>query len=262
VGAGEVIAFTGAGISAESGIPTFRDPGGLWDRFDPDAFGTWQGLMELAMSRPDALAAFLTELRRTFAAARPGAAHLALARLEDGGVVEAVITQNIDGLHQLAGSRRVVEIHGSLTRTVCLACGDGRPVEREGVLRSLDQAVRALRSAFVPSLASLLPRCSRCGGPARPDFVAFGEAVHDLGEAEELAAGCRTLLVAGTSGEVHPAARLPESARRSGAVVVEVSPGPTLVRADLHLQGPAGTILPSLAAASLRSREGRSHPLE
>jgi NAD-dependent SIR2 family protein deacetylase len=115
---GGVVAFTGAGISAESGIPTFRDPGGMWDRFDPSEFGTWDGLMALAMTRPDALASFLVELRRMFAAAAPGAAHTALAHLEAGGILDAVVTQNVDGLHQAAGSRRVVELHGSFSRTV------------------------------------------------------------------------------------------------------------------------------------------------
>ena len=162
---GGVVAFTGAGISAESGIPTFRDPGGIWDRFDPWDFGTWDGLMRTAMSRPDALADFLAELRRALAQARPGPAHLALVRLEEAGLLEAVITQNVDGLHQEAGSREVVEIHGSFARTTCLVCGHRERVTREAFLEALDRAVTVLRSAFVPSLAALLPLCSRCGGP-------------------------------------------------------------------------------------------------
>jgi NAD-dependent deacetylase len=242
-----VVAFTGAGISAESGIPTFRDPGGIWDRFDPSEFGTWDGLMGLAMTRPDALASFLAELRRMFTAAVPGAAHLALARLEAGGILDAVVTQNVDGLHQAAGSRRVVELHGSFGRTVCLMCGGRDEVTREELLANLDRAVVGLRSAFVPTLASLLPRCWRCEGPIRPDFVAFGDAVQDYPEAEDLVRECRVLLVVGTSGEVYPAAEFPEAARRSGATVVDVSAGPTDVRSDLRLQGKAGSILPAVA---------------
>lgn len=244
---GGVVAFTGAGISAESGIPTFRDPGGIWDRFDPSEFGTWDGVMGMAMTRPDELASFLAELRRMFAAAVPGAAHMALARLEEGGILDAVVTQNVDGLHQAAGSRRVVELHGSFDRTVCLMCGGRDEVGRDELLANLDRAVVGLRSSFVPSLASLLPRCRRCQGPARPDFVAFGDEVQDFPEADGLVRGCRVLLVVGTSGEVYPAADLPVAARSSGATVVDVSAGRTDVRSDLRLRGKAGAILPAVA---------------
>lgn len=243
---GGVVAFTGAGISAESGIPTFRDPGGIWDRFDPNDFGTWEGLAALAMTRPDALADFLAELRRVFGQARPGPAHLALAELDRAGLVDGVVTQNVDGLHQEAGSRGVIELHGSFLRTRCMACGHLGEVEREEFLGNLDHAVTGLRTAFVPGLAALLPHCERCGGPARPDFVAFGEAVHRLEEAEELINACRALLVVGTSGEVFPAARLPDDARASGARVIEVAAGPSFIHADIRLGGQAGRVLPPL----------------
>ncbi|MGH2651271.1 MAG: SIR2 family NAD-dependent protein deacylase, partial [Actinomycetota bacterium] len=237
IAAGDVVAFTGAGISAESGIPTFRDPGGLWDRFEPLAFGTWDGIGKLAMERPDRLAEFLAVLRKTFGEARPGPAHRALARLEEAGLLDAVITQNVDALHQEAGSRRVVEVHGSFARRVCLVAGHRTTVSRLEFLEALDRAIQGLRTAFVPSFASLLPRCDECGAPARPDFVAFGEAVHGLEEAERLAEGCRVLLVVGTSGEVYPVAELPEMAKRAGAKVLEVAPGETFIGADLRLKG-------------------------
>jgi NAD-dependent deacetylase len=251
IAGGRVVAFTGAGVSVESGIPTFRDPGGLWDRFDPQDFGTWEGLGRVAMSRPDALVAFLQELRRVIGVARPGAAHLALARLEEAGLVDGVITQNVDGLHQDAGSRRVIEVHGSFRRTVCLACGHREAISRDDFLANVDRSVLGLRAAFVPSLASLLPRCSLCGGPARPDFVAFGERLHGFEEAERLAEECRVMLVVGTSGEVWPAAALPERASSAGARVVEIGPGATFIRADLRVDGPAGSVLPVLADAVL-----------
>lgn len=252
---GGVVALTGAGISAESNIPTFRDPVGLWERFDPARFGTWPGVLAEAMSRPEALADFLAELRRAFAGARPNPAHRALAGLERAGVVEAVVTQNVDGLHRDAGSRRVIELHGSFRRRICLACGHAERVDREEFLAGLDRAVLGLRTAFIPSFQSLLPRCSACGAPARPNFVAFGEAVHHLAEAEELAAGCRAMLVVGTHGEVEPAAGLPRLAARSGAVVVQLGPADTLVRADVHLRGRAGDVLPELAREALALRE-------
>ena len=247
------VAFTGAGISAESGIPTFRDPGGLWDRFDPGEFGSWQGVMELAMTKPDVLAEFLGELRRAFGAARPGPAHVALAGLQEAGLLDAVITQNVDGLHQDAVvSGRVLELHGSFRQQVCLVCGHRERVTRQEFLDGLDRAITGLRSAYVASLASLLPRCSRCNGPARPDFVAFGEAVRDYPEAEELAKGCRAMLVVGTSGEVFPAADLPGRASSAGAVIVEVTEGPSEVRSDVRLSGRAGEVLPALADRVLR----------
>ena len=248
---GGVVAFTGAGISAESGIPTFRDPGGLWGRFDPGEFGTWEGLMDLATRKPDALADFLSEFRRVFAAARPGPAHRALATLEGSGLLDAVITQNVDGLHHDAGMRRIIELHGSFRRQVCLACGHRETVTREEVLEGLARAIHGLRSTFVTSPASLLPRCTRCDGPARLDFVAFGEDVHDFPEAQRVARGSRTMLVVGTSGEVFPTADLPVRAAEAGALVIEVAGGPSHVRSDIHLAGLAGEILPRLVDRAL-----------
>jgi NAD-dependent deacetylase len=250
VARGGVVAFTGAGISAESGIPTFRDPGGLWDRFDPEEFGTWEGLARVAVTRPDALAGFLAELRRALAEARPGPAHVALVRLEDAGLLDAVITQNVDGLHQEAGSRRVVEVHGSFRRRACLACGHREGVDRATLMADLDRAIIGLRAAFVPSLTSILPRCAACGSPARPDFVAFGEAVQGYDEAKDLARAGRVLLVVGTSGEVFPAAGLPAESRATGATIIEVAPSPTFIKADIRLKGEAGTVLPVLAQAA------------
>jgi NAD-dependent deacetylase len=251
---GGVVTFTGAGISAESGIPTFRDPGGLWDRFDPAVFGTWEGLAGLAMTRPDALAEFLAELRRVLARAGPGPAHVALAEMERAAIVEAVVTQNVDGLHQEAGSGRVVEVHGSFLRRLCLSCGRRTAISRDDLVEDLDRAIGGLRSAFVSGLATILPTCAACEGTARPDFVAFGEAVQGYEEAERLVRACRALLVVGTSGEVFPVAGLPGEARRAGAVVVEVARGDTDVEADLLVRGSAGEVLPQLAALLAGSR--------
>lgn len=238
-------------MSEESGIPTFRDPGGLWDRFDPAEFGTWHGLAGVALSRPHELAEFLATLRRALGDARPGPGHRALARLEEAGLVRGVVTQNVDGLHQEAGSGHVLEIHGSFLGSRCTACGHSETVSREDACAGLDRAVVGLREAFVPSIESLLPKCSRCGGPARPDFVAFGEPLHDFAEAERLAAQSNVLLAVGTSGEVHPAASLPETARAAGAKVVVMAAAPTLIDADVFVQGKAGDMLPALAEAVL-----------
>jgi NAD-dependent deacetylase len=174
-----------------------------------------------------------------------------LVRLEEAGLLDAVVTQNVDGLHQEAGSRRVVELHGSFHRRVCLVCRRSEHVGREAFLEDLDRAVAGLRSAFVPGLASLLPLCPSCGGPARPDFVAFGEPIQAFQEAERVVRSSRVLLVVGTSGEVFPAAGLPQEARAGGAVVVEVGPEGSLVPADLRLEGRAGSMLPSVVDLAL-----------
>jgi NAD-dependent deacetylase len=251
IAAGGVVAFTGAGISADSGVPTFRDPGGLWDRFDPERFGTWEGLAAEAMTRPDGLAGFLTALRTTIARARPNAAHRALADLERAGLLHGVITQNVDGLHQEAGNLDVIEIHGSLHRRICLVCGTEERVTRGDFLEGIDRAVAGLRTAFVPSLASLLPRCHVCGGPARPGFVAFGERPLRFDEAATRAAAARSMLVVGTAGEVEPAASLPRLARTAGAPVVHVG-GESLVEADVDLRGRAARLLPPLVRRARR----------
>ncbi len=245
IAAGGVVAFTGAGISAESGVPTFRDPGGLWERFDPERFGTWEGLAGEAMTHPDDLADFLWALRATIAHARPNAAHRALAELERRGLLHGVITQNVDGLHQEAGNLDVIEIHGSLHRRICLVCGTEDRVTRGDFLEGIDRAVAGLRTAFVPSLASILPRCHVCGGPTRPGFVAFGERPLRFDEARARAASARSMLVVGTAGEVEPAATLPRIARTAGAPVVHVG-GESLVEADVDLRGRAARLLPSL----------------
>jgi len=245
IAAGGVVAFTGAGISAESGVPTFRDPGGLWDRFDPERFGTWEGLSEEAMAHPDALADFLAALRAKIAHARPNAAHRALAELEHRALLHGLITQNVDGLHQEAGNLDVVEIHGSLHRRICLLCGTDERVTRGDFLEGIDRAIAGLRTAFVPSLASILPRCHVCGGPTRPGFVAFGERPLRFEEAMARAAAARSMLVVGTAGEVEPAASLPRLARAAGAPVLHVG-GESLVEADVDLRGRAARLLPAL----------------
>src|SRR5438309_3766171 len=192
---GDVVAFTGAGMSAESGIPTFRDPGGLWDRYDPRRFGTFDGIAREAMEHPDELAAYLTEMKDAFSAARPNPGHLALAELERAGLLVGVVTQNVDGLHREAGNTDVVEVHGSNRSRRCMSCGVVEDIEREEYLAAMERTIQGLRTAFVSSYQSLMPRCRVCGGPARPDVVAFGEAVKDFGRAERLAERAKTLLV-------------------------------------------------------------------
>ncbi len=230
-GARRAIAFTGAGISVESGIPPFRGPDGLWSRVDPSLLD-----IDRFRAEPEACWPLIRELfYRHFREARPNAAHRALARMERAGLLAGVITQNIDDLHRRAGSRRVIELHGNSRELACLACG---------------ARVRADETL----LERLPPRCAGCGGVLKPDFVFFGEPLPGDAMAAALAEAreADAWLVVGTTGEVHPAGSLPDLARSHGARIVEVNLAPTRYTGevtDVFLEGPAGTVVPALAAA-------------
>ncbi len=242
---GVVVAFSGAGVSKESGIPTFRDPGGLWDRFEPGALGGIIGVISTYTKRsPD----ILEELLGTFQKARPNPGHIALAELERLGLLRSVITQNIDNLHREAGNTRVYELHGSVYRLRCLACGKKLPRERDEFLSQFAGLIEEMRRKETHNIFELMPQCE-CGGRYRPDFVAFGEAVQDLRESTEEARTCRVMLVLGTSGVVYPAASLPGYAKEAGATIIEVNPKRTALThiADIFLEGPTGEVLPRIA---------------
>lgn len=198
--AGCVVAFTGAGMSTESGIPDFRSPGGVWSRYQPVT------IQEFLASH-DARKRFWQIRRESydeFVAARPNAGHLALARLEERGRLAAVITQNIDELHQLAGSRRVLELHGTARRVVCLSCD--RRYTAEEIQRRLVTSEEA-------------PVCDSCGGWLKSATVSFGQALPEdvLAESVKLARQCDLFVAIGSSLVVEPAASLPRIARSRGA---------------------------------------------
>lgn len=247
-----VVVFTGAGVSAESGIPTFRDAVGFWSRFRPETFATWRGLLETASTEPAELIRFLIALLEPIAAARPNAAHLAVADLDEHANV-TVITQNVDGLHQEAGSRRVLEIHGSLLEVV---------TEEQRRIRDLSRAdlariVRRLRRAEAhPTRADLLAWAVRPLADLRPTslyrprIVLFGDqmAEPDWSLASQVAEQCDCFISVGTSGTVMPAAWLPSQARVAGAPVISI--GPEAGTGDVCLQGKAGEIMPALVRAA------------
>ena len=237
-------------MSAESGIATFRDAGGLWDRFDPTDVATPGGWIAFLVSKPWEGVEFLRGIRDAFGAACPNAGHEALAGLERIGRLGSVITQNVDGLHQEAGSRDVIELHGSFGRRRCMGCGEVSDSSRAGFLDDLDQMIAKLGSYLVAHPAHLLRRCD-CGGLLRADVVMFGEPVQGLVRAQAEAGGADVLLVCGTSGMVYPAAGLVSDASARGACVVEVNPEPTELTdvAEIVLRGPAGRVLPELRDA-------------
>jgi NAD-dependent deacetylase len=232
-------ALTGAGISAESGIPTFRDAQtGLWARFRPEELATAE-----AFRRNPQLVWDWYEWRRDLVAgAAPNAAHCALARMQDRVPDLTLVTQNVDGLHQRAGSRDVVELHGNIHRSKCF-------VE--------DTVVETW-----PETGARPPRCRNCGAPLRPDVVWFGESLPPaaLARAEAVARECDLFFSIGTSAAVFPAAQLPVTALQGGAIVVEINKDPTpLTRAaTFSMLGAAGTILPALLDEAWSGRQGSS----
>jgi NAD-dependent deacetylase len=224
-----VAVLTGAGISAESGIPTFRDAQtGLWAKFDPMQLASEEGYR----ADPPLVWRWYAWRREQVAKVQPNAGHLALARAEQKFDAFDLITQNVDGLHGRAGSRSLIQLHGNIMRTVCL--------ERCGYCEE--------DPARVP--AGEPPRCPGCGHWLRPGVVWFGEMLDpaDLDASERAAEGCDLMLVVGTSGLVYPAAGLPAAARRAGARVIIVNPHPTELdgHADSVVRGPAAEILPTL----------------
>jgi NAD-dependent deacetylase len=228
------VVLTGAGVSTESGIPDFRSPGGLWAEFDPLDYAS----LDSFRRDPVRIWDFYGRRFAFLAEAEPNDAHRALARLEQLGLVAAVVTQNVDLLHERAGSRAVLEVHGSIRRAVCLACGTHEPLA--GVLAQLETA---------PA-----PLCRDCGGVLKPDVVFFGELLPAgvLERATELARGARLLLVIGSSLEVHPVAGLPFETLRAGGTlaIVNRDATPLDAHADLRLDGSAGAILREVAALS------------
>jgi NAD-dependent deacetylase len=221
------VALTGAGISTESGIPDFRSPGGIWDQYDPMEYATIEAFRRDPAKVWEFYATRLDVLRQ----AEPNAAHLALAELERRGLVQAVITQNIDRLHELAGSQEVVEVHGSIRTSHCLACG---------ATATFDEVVQLLADAPAPP-------CPRCGTILKPGVVMFGELLPpaEIDRAYELARGAQLLLVVGSSLEVYPVAGLPLETLAEGGELAIVNREPTMLdtRATVVLSGSAGEVL-------------------
>jgi len=210
------VALTGAGHSTPSGIPDFRSPeSGLWTKADPMVVASIYGFQR----NPQAFYDWIRPLAKQMMEAQPNAAHIALAALEQAGVIKTVITQNIDELHHRAGSKHVLELHGSVRQATCMSCGHR--------ISTAD-----LWPEFVTS--GKMPRCPTCNGVLKPDVVLFGELLpmDVLMEAQQEAELCDVMLVAGSSLEVYPAADLPMQAIQHGAKLILVNYQPTVI--DAH----------------------------
>ena len=222
------IAFTGAGISVESGIPPFRGEHGLWNKYNPEVLD-----LGYYMNNPEDSWIYIREIFYDFFAdAKPNKAHEVLARMEQHGMLHSVITQNIDNLHYASGSKTVREFHGNSKRLKCLKCGE-------------HYASTDFDFKTIP------PRCRADSEPLKPDFIFFGEGIpgeaysNAFADAEK----AEVCLIIGSTGEVVPASYVPRTAKQSGAVIIEVNPEESLFTeqvTDIHLQGNAGKIMAEL----------------
>lgn len=213
------IALTGAGISVESGIPDFRSRGGLWDRFDPEEYATIYAFKD----NPEKVWRMLKEMEQIVDNARPNAAHTGLAELEEMGLLKSVLTQNVDNLHQEAGSRDVIEYHGNSKSFTCIWCNK--------------------KYDYKDKKDEYPPRCE-CGKILKPDVIFFGEAIPSLAMARssQLASTCQALLIIGTSAVVSPFNILPRQAKQVGATIIEINLEKTVLTdsiTDIFLQGKA-----------------------
>jgi NAD-dependent deacetylase len=220
-----VVALTGAGISVESGIPPFRGKGGIWEKYDPEEYGH----IDTFKRNPKRAWTLFKEMLDCTLRAEPNHAHLALARMEENGLLNCTITQNIDGLHHKAGSKKVVEFHGNNRFLVCLKCGN-----RYEAKKYLD---------------GIPPTCD-CEQILKPDFILYGELIPNatIERSVEEVSECKVLLVIGTTNLVYPAASLASVAMSFGATIVEVNVAETALTqdADYFLEGKAGEVLSEL----------------
>ncbi len=230
------VALTGAGISVNSGIADFRSPGGVWTKFSPDEYAT----LTLFKRNPEKAWELYRELGRGIVGKTPNRAHKVLAELEKQNSLRGLITQNVDNLHQAAGSKKVLEIHGDHQHLQCLQCGDLIPATEEHY--NMDG----------------VPECPLCNYPYKPNVVLFGEGVRHLETIENLIMQCDLLLVIGTSAKVHPAATLPEMVKQNGGLIYEFNMEPALgqsshtaqaVITDYFFKGDLSTTIPAFAQA-------------
>jgi len=230
-----VCALTGAGVSKESGVPTFRDEDGLWQKFRPEELAN----VNAFISNPSLVWEWYNWRRQLMSGVKPNLGHLALAELQDLVDSFVLITQNVDNLHRVAGNRDVIELHGNISRNKCHDCG-----------KIFEKGDQETDFVFKPGE---LPKCPLCNGRLRPDVVWFGEnlPVDAIERAWTLSQQCDVFLSIGTSSIVYPAAALPQLAKQAGAYLVEINPKPTDLApmADMVFSSPSGEALPLIVQA-------------
>jgi NAD-dependent deacetylase len=232
----KTIAFTGAGISVESGIPDFRGAQGLWQKYDPEEYAH----IHAFTSNPDKVWRMLKDMFALVMTAKPNPAHIGLAELERIGLLSSIVTQNVDGLHQAAGSKNVIEFHGSHRTLSCLKCS--RKIDGTGL-----------------TLRDLPARCPHCSSLLKPDVVFFGEPIPWEAQRASLkeSKSCAAVLVVGTSAVVYPAASIPVMAKEAGATIIEINMEPTPLTdqiSDYLICGSAGEIVPAIVEEIKRKK--------
>jgi NAD-dependent deacetylase len=244
----KAVALCGSGVSAESGLATFRDAGGIWDKLNPAEVGTTEGLINTLDKKADMLIPVFIELLDTFEKAEPNPGHKSLARMENIGILNSVITQNVDNLHQESGSVNVIEVHGSFFRMRCLSCGKLRQVDRKSFIKEIKDKLRLMKNYKLENLIKIAPVCNECGSLMRPDVVMFGEAVQHMNEAYSKAEKCDVMLVLGTSGLIYPVASLPMEADRAGAKIIVINPNENNFAGftDVYIPMKTGVALPAI----------------
>ena len=231
-GAKNIVGFTGAGMSAESGIPPFRGEGGIWNKYDPNSLDIEYYYRHTQESWNIIREVFYNYFNS--AKLRPNPGHKVLAKWESEGRLSCVITQNIDDLHAAAGNKRIYEFHGNMSRFVCSKCGEKYP------------------ATGIP-LTDTPPHCLNCGGLLKPDFIFFGEGIPEEAYfgSVNAAENCDAFVIIGTSGQVSPANMIPGLAKRHGAKIIEINLEPSTYTnniSDIYLQGKSGEILPQIDA--------------
>jgi len=233
--ANKVVVFSGAGLSTESGIPDFRSPGGVWDRYNPEDF-YFQNFLASEISR-EKYWQMATEMYEPMKKAQPNLAHLAIAEMERLGKLDCVITQNIDGLHFKAGNseEKVIQLHGTAMFVSCLRCG--KSYDREEIQERIQKGVKA-------------PYCNDCGGPLKPATISFGQSMpeKETEEAYHRSSSSDLFIAIGSSLGVQPAASMPLVAKRNGAklVIINRDPTPYDPIADIVIHGQAGPVMASI----------------
>jgi len=245
------LVITGAGVSAASGIPTFRGDGGLWSRYSPEIFASYEGLLSVFKEDYRLLVVFINDFYSGLLQASPSDAHFALAAMEKKGFISAVVTQNIDNLHEEAGSRHVIELHGNAFRIRCLECGKRKKftrIEISDFLKNLNSRVES-RLGVLRVLSKFFHLCD-CKGRHRIDVIMSGEVLPKkiMDTAYEHLMRAKLLFLVGTSGLVEPAAGLPEFAKRNGSKIIEINSEKSELSkiCDFHLMGDANEILPEI----------------
>lgn len=238
---GSTVCLTGAGISVESGIPDFRSEGGLWSLFNPMEYAT----LDCFLDDPGKAWVLYRAMGNTIEGKEPNPAHYALARLQRSGKLSWVITQNVDSLHQKAGSGNFLEVHGNHRNLHCISCGHLEPANQEHMTEG-----------------GGIPYCPECGGPLKPDVVLFGEMPRDLDKIIEILSGADLLLVIGTSASVTPASHFPGAVLDHGGSLIEFNLERTALTASglgpsgVFVAGPVGSTLPLVADLVLGDVEG------